>query len=289
MIEKDLTLHGILKDLCASRHFAENYLFKGGSCLVKCYFGYYRFSVDLDFTWQDQKAWVNLGKYELRRRLLLEVGSLGSLLEKIAQDKGLDFKNDLKNTRYFEFGGGCKMVTCKLWGNLEFTKIQVNFADEILFPSKIVTVKTLLDNVQLSKDDMAYFEEALSSYQKFTVQAYSEKEILCEKVRAVLTRRAQKLRDFYDLYMLEKSGIKMEELNEQIVAKINACLNYKRYRANLERNIKSFELSSVLEEPFERGLFVVQPPKDFDSFLKRVPERLTDPSMLKLLDRTFSA
>lgn len=276
MIEKDLMIHRILKDLCDSRHFAGNYLFKGGSCLVKCYFGYYRFSVDLDFTWRDQKAWVELGKYALRRRLLLEIGSLGSLLEKTAQDIGLDFKNDLKNTRYFEFGGGCKMVTCKLWKNLEFTKIQVNFADKILFPQKTVAVKTLLDNVQLSKDDTAYFEEALSSYRKFTVQAYSEKEILCEKVRAILTRRAQKLRDFYDLYMLEKSGYKIEELREQIVAKINACLNYKRYRANLERNIKSFELSPVLEEPFERGLFVVQPPKDFDSFLKRAPDRLTE-------------
>jgi hypothetical protein len=107
------------------------------------------------------------------------------------------------------------------------------------------------------------------------VQAYDEKEILCEKVRAILTRRAQKLRDFYDLYMLEKSGYKIEELREQIMAKINACLNYKRYRANLERNIKSFELSPVLEEPFERGLFVVQPPKDFESFLKQAPDRLS--------------
>ena len=290
MIEKDLTIHGILKVLCNSRHFAENYLFKGGSCLVKCYFGYYRFSVDLDFTWQDQKAWVNLGKYELRRRLLSEIGSLGSLLENIAQEMKLDFKNDLKNTRYFAFGGGCKMVTYKLWRNLEFTKIHVRISStEILFPSKIVIVKTLLDNVQLSKDDRAYFEEALSSYQKFTVQAYSEKEILCEKVRAVLTRRAQKLRDFYDLYMLEKSGVKMEEHKEQIVAKINTCLNYKRYRASLERNIKSFELSSVLEEPFERGLFVVQPPKDFDLFLKHASESLTDPSMLKHLNRTFGS
>lgn len=130
-------IHRILKDLCDSRHFAGNYLFKGGSCLVKCYFGYYRFSVDLDFTWRDQKAWVELGKYALRRRLLLEIGSLGSLLEKTAQDIGLDFKNDLKNTRYFEFGGGCKMVTCKLWKNLEFTKIQVNFADEIIKKSGI--------------------------------------------------------------------------------------------------------------------------------------------------------
>jgi predicted nucleotidyltransferase component of viral defense system len=37
-VEKDLIIHRILKQLLSSPHFAENYLFKGGSCLVKCYF-----------------------------------------------------------------------------------------------------------------------------------------------------------------------------------------------------------------------------------------------------------
>ena len=133
LIDKDLTIHRILKELCDSTDFADKYLFKGGSCLVKCYFGYYRFSVDLDFTWREQKAWVNLGKYNLRRRLLEETTKLGSLLEIAAQNMGLDFKNEMRNVRYFEFGGGCKMVTCKLWKNSELTKIQVNFADENTF------------------------------------------------------------------------------------------------------------------------------------------------------------
>jgi len=56
LIEKDLIIHRILKELLSSSRFADNYLFKGGSCLVKCYFGYYRFSVDLDFTWKNQKT-----------------------------------------------------------------------------------------------------------------------------------------------------------------------------------------------------------------------------------------
>jgi len=276
LIDKDLTIHRILKELCDSTDFAGNYLFKGGSCLVKCYFGYYRFSVDLDFTWREQKAWVNLGKYKLRRRLLEETTKLGSLLVKATQNLGLDFKNELRNVRYFEFGGGCKMVTCKLWRNSELTKIQVNFADEILFLPKIVTAKTLLDNVLLSTEDMAYFRDELSSYKPFIVHAYSEKEILCEKVRAILTRRAQKLRDFYDLYMLEKSGFKVEEIKKEAAVKIKACLNYKRYGVNLERNKKSLQLSSVMEEPFERSLFVTQPPSDFDFFLKKIPEKLAD-------------
>jgi predicted nucleotidyltransferase component of viral defense system len=37
-----------LKEICYS-DIGQDYLFKGGGCLVKCYFGYYRFSVDLDF------------------------------------------------------------------------------------------------------------------------------------------------------------------------------------------------------------------------------------------------
>lgn len=276
LIEKDLIIHRILKEIYASKHFAENYLFKGGSCLVKCYFGYYRFSVDLDFTWQDQKAWAGLGKYELRRRLLEEIGNLGVSLEKMAQDVGLEFKNELKNKKYFEFGGGSRMITFKLWKNSELIKIQVNFVDEILFPHKTITVKTLLDNVQLSKDDIAYFEESLKFYKPFKVKAYDEKEILCEKVRAILTRRAQKLRDLYDLFMLDKSGIKIKALRRQIIIKINACLRYKRYRANLEKNRSSLELTAVLEDPFERGLFVTRPSRGFDAFLKGLPDVLKD-------------
>jgi hypothetical protein len=50
----------------------------------------------------------------LRRRLLEEIGNFGSSLEKIAQDAGLEFKNELKSKKYFEFGGGSRMVTFKL-------------------------------------------------------------------------------------------------------------------------------------------------------------------------------
>ncbi|MCW3996515.1 MAG: hypothetical protein NWE98_10280 [Candidatus Bathyarchaeota archaeon] len=44
----------------------------------------------------------------------------------------------------------------------------------------------------------------------------------------------------------------------------------------MERNRASLELSSVLEEPFERSLFVVQPPEDFDSFLKQAPKKFVE-------------
>jgi hypothetical protein len=76
--------------------------------------------------------------------------------------------------------------------------------------------------------------------------------------------------------MLEKSGYRIEALNEQIAVKIKACLRYKRYRANLEKNRKTLEFTAVLEDPFERDLFVSKPSRDFDAFLKRLPELLKD-------------
>ena len=57
-IEKDFVLYRILAELSRDEIFADNFLFKGGTCLIKYYLGYYRFSEDLDFTWRrrEQRA-----------------------------------------------------------------------------------------------------------------------------------------------------------------------------------------------------------------------------------------
>ena len=69
LIENDVILHKVLSEIRSSE-LGEHYLFKGGSCMVKCFFGYYRFSLDLDFTWREQNVWKGLGKRGLRRELL---------------------------------------------------------------------------------------------------------------------------------------------------------------------------------------------------------------------------
>ncbi len=48
LIERDVLPHLLLHRLTENADFRENYVFKGGSRLIKCYFGYYRFSVALD-------------------------------------------------------------------------------------------------------------------------------------------------------------------------------------------------------------------------------------------------
>jgi len=267
LIEKDIILHKILREIYSSE-LSEKYLFKGGSCLVKCYFGYYRFSVDLDFTWKNPEVWKGMGSKKLRKALIKEAEIFGSLLEKTASHLGLDFSNDIKNKKYFEFGGGGRMVTFKLWKDLEFIKVQINFVEKILFKEKRILAKTLLSNAKLSKDEKIYFHDFLDFYKPIKVLAYDEREILCEKVRAILTRRTQKLRDFYDLFKLSKRGIKIENLEKEIVEKIKASLYYKKYRENLERNKRIFKIGKeILEDPFERDLFITKLPEEFEVFL----------------------
>jgi len=264
LIEKDIILHKILKEIYSSE-LAEKYLFKGGSCLVKCYFGYYRFSIDLDFTWKNQEMLEGLGSKKLRKALIKEVEIFGSLLEKISRQLGLDFSNDTKNKKYFEFGGGGRTVTFKLWKDLEFIKVQINFIERILFKEKRVVAKTLLSNAKIDKDERIYFHDFLYFYKPIKVLAYDEKEILCEKVRAILTRKTQKLRDFYDLLKLNEKGIKIENLKKEIVEKIKVSLYYKKYRENLERNKRIFKIDKeFLEDPFERDLFIAKLPKEFE-------------------------
>src|SRR5215813_3043877 len=50
VVEKDYVLGWILAGINAHEELSESWVFKGGTCLKKCYFETYRFSEDLDFT-----------------------------------------------------------------------------------------------------------------------------------------------------------------------------------------------------------------------------------------------
>ncbi|MGB0931452.1 MAG: nucleotidyl transferase AbiEii/AbiGii toxin family protein, partial [Chitinophagales bacterium] len=50
IIDKDWVLSHVLKGICEMPDLGEHLIFKGGTCLKKCFFPNYRFSEDLDFT-----------------------------------------------------------------------------------------------------------------------------------------------------------------------------------------------------------------------------------------------
>jgi predicted nucleotidyltransferase component of viral defense system len=54
IVEKDYVLGWVLAGIDAHEELSDNWVFKGGTCLKKCYFETYRFSEDLDFTLRDE-------------------------------------------------------------------------------------------------------------------------------------------------------------------------------------------------------------------------------------------
>jgi predicted nucleotidyltransferase component of viral defense system len=54
VVEKDYVLGWVLAGINTHEDLAESWIFKGGTCLKKCYFETYRFSEDLDFTLRDE-------------------------------------------------------------------------------------------------------------------------------------------------------------------------------------------------------------------------------------------
>lgn len=86
MIEKELILHQILFDLSSDRFFTENVLFKGGTCLIKSYFGYLRFSEDIDFTWKDQSVFNGMSQKAIRAYLSRVIDKIGEIPLTIGKD-----------------------------------------------------------------------------------------------------------------------------------------------------------------------------------------------------------
>ena len=165
LIEKDVLLHRILASLTENKDFSKNYVFKGGTCLIKCYLGYYRFSEDLDFTWIHQKIFEKKSENQIRRDLSKEITTLSKVLETIAEKLELTFKADKQDSDFIEFGGNNKFVSFKLWYNSvelgaeQFIKIQINYVEKLMHAIKRGTAKNVLERMNVKEMSFLFPED----------------------------------------------------------------------------------------------------------------------------------
>ena len=288
LIEKDLILHQVLLDLSKNQFFHENFAFKGGTCLAKCYLDYFRFSEDIDFTWKNQGGFEGKSQKEIRKYLSKVINNIGEVFEEIAKKRELDFKCVKDNRNYVELGGGNKTCTFKIWyksevlGRKSFLKVQMNFVEKLYFPLKSAELGSLLPEAQ--EELTLLFPEFKEYTQKILFDVYDVREILCEKIRAILTRKGIKARDFVDVYLIcGEFRIGLEDVFGCSVEKtrFTLCL-YERYRKNLEEK-KTIIMSAPFTWGEEKGLLL----KDIDEkefytfleklkmFLKKVVDELT--------------
>lgn len=182
IVEKDYVLSWILAGISAVADLRDNWVFKGGTCLKKCYFEQYRFSEDLDYTLIDQ-AQIN-------------VSYLSTKFQKIIQWVNVNSGIELSNIKFEEYIN--PQGNPSIEGKIEYRGPMARRGD---------APKIKLD---LTADELMVFppekREVYHSYSdipvgSLNVSAYCIEEIFSEKIRAMVQRlRPRDLFDVINLY-----------------------------------------------------------------------------------------
>lgn len=278
LIEKDFIIQSLLVSFLRDSYLSKNFVFKGGTCLVKCYLGYFRFSEDLDFTYINQNSFKNKSEKEIRRLLSSEINKLIGIMADTSNAYGLDFRAEKHNKKYIEFGGSNKFLTLKIWyissvNKIEqFIKIQINFVELFMYKVKELVAEPLV-GVQKKETEFLFPDYSHILLAKPKLAVYDIREILLEKVRAILTRRGVKERDFVDVYLITKKiGKDLSDFREKIIEKTVFMLKYEKYRENLEEKTNLKEWIKAGQENY----LLLKPLDGFEQFLIEIKPLLNE-------------
>src|SRR3989344_123352 len=270
LLEKDYYLTKMLHKISERR--IKNLVFKGGTCLNKCYLGFYRLSEDLDFVFnQDVKG---LSKTQIKKILDNLRGRIFEILNEL----------DLETSK--ELGKGWKMLTSKkepkivgleiitqykslLDNSLQKIKIEISFRNKLINSTKTRPIHHEFINAlgePILKEDM-------------DVEVIDLAENFAEKFRALVTRKNIAIRDIYDIYFILKEGVLKidEKIIELSLIKIKESLGLEFTKNDLRDFIVG--LNSKLSNLDEKEIF---------SVLKS-EEKIDIKKMINLIVKSFLA
>lgn len=182
VVEKDYVLSWILAGISENKELSDQFVFKGGTCLKKCYFNSYRMSEDLDFTLKSPKYLDP----ELLKTAFTQVSKW------VYNASGISIPTDRMSFDFYENPRG--KISCE--GRLFYS-------GPIAPTSPRQTPRIKLD---LIADEHVVEEPVLKSIDhiysdrinlKSKVPCYSYLEIFAEKTRALSERTRP--RDLYDV------------------------------------------------------------------------------------------
>jgi predicted nucleotidyltransferase component of viral defense system len=185
--------------------------------------------------------------------------------------------------------GGNRTATFKVWytseilGRESFIKLQVNYFDRLFYKPVKGQLRSIISEKDTKRISLL-FPEYKEYTQLITLNLYDIREIYAEKVRAILTRKGTKARDYVDIYMMSKNRyIDAKELEDVIAGKVEYMLkNYERYRRNFKEKKKSLNSGEEFSLGHEKNLLILQLDmgdflnfvKDFTIFLKGIAEKI---------------
>lgn len=190
VVEKDYVLGWMLAGIYAHPDLAESWVFKGGTCLKKCYFETYRFSEDLDFTLRDE---VQLEEGFLHR-------AFGEVVEWVADKSGLAMPIDQLSFDTYQNPRGRRSCQGKVGyrgpvspasnaGGWPKIKLDLTADEKLVLPS----VKREVFHAYSDRPEEGIW-----------INCYAYEEAFAEKVRALGERTRP--RDLYDVVNLYRHG-----------------------------------------------------------------------------------
>jgi predicted nucleotidyltransferase component of viral defense system len=191
VIDKDWMLGHFIAAIFNEPELKETLIFKGGTCLKKCWFEEYRFSEDLDFTSKSQEFELTQNHLKF---ITKHIEDHTGVKTHIVSLRPLQFQNKLTGYEaIIKFWGAdhprnLMPPTPDRWQTK--IKIEIILYEEMIFE---VTERT----VSHPYSDKLALEN--------TIPCYKIEEVLSEKIRALIQRSYTAPRDYYDIWYLSNN------------------------------------------------------------------------------------
>lgn len=191
VIDKDWMLGHFIAAIFNEPELKETLIFKGGTCLKKCWFEEYRFSEDLDFTSKSQEFELTQNHLKF---ITKHIEDYTGVKTHIVSLRPLQFQNKLTGYEaIIKFWGAdhprnLMPPTPDRWQTK--IKIEIILYEEMIFE---VTERT----VSHPYSDKLALEN--------TIPCYKIEEVLSEKIRALIQRSYTAPRDYYDIWYLSNN------------------------------------------------------------------------------------
>ncbi len=228
LLEKDYYITLLLAGIHA---LSENLLFKGGTCLSKIYYSYYRLSEDLDFSMRLPAGEITR---TVRRNTIKPVrDKIQSFVKGYGLSmEGVDKAGHNESTQYIYYINYESVVL----GKKQSIKLEIGLRFNPLLP----TSKQKINHKFLHP----FTREPL--FDGGTVNCLALQELVAEKMRAASTRLTIAPRDFYDLGYLIKSGFNLRaaelwQLFKKKLAEDGFDTDLSKYCINMGRSDKEIK------------------------------------------------
>lgn len=204
-IEKDYVLNWLLIGIFTNDELSDNWIFKGGTCLKKCYFKEYRFSEDLDFTITNKQHL----EIDFLKAKFVEVGEYIYELSGISMpENSITFESYLNPRGEVSVEGKVGYIGPMKRKN-SITRVKLDLTNDEVICSKPVR-------------NQLYHPYSDSITELNGILTYDLEEIFAEKTRALAER--MRPRDLYDVVHLYNKKRKSMDIAKYIKILNEKCL-----------------------------------------------------------------